>query len=147
MLEFYTTAEQERFFEEEYQQLLKVKQAEIDAHPTQPQKFTARAHIHQPHRIFVVSNDGTVSLRRRPCPTGPVPGGGTYSLDTAFTAQILAFQKAHPEYTVTFIPSGRYGPCVYYCGAKRSVMPASLIAPSGEKLVVEDEDKYDIGCG
>lgn len=141
IMKFYTTAEQERVFEEQYQQLLKVKQAELDAE-RRLQKFTARAYIHEPERRFDVSH-GVVTMGGLPCPMMRVAGGREYCLDPDYS--IEWFTEKYPCYSVIFKPSGRYGPTVYYWPG---LTPARLVAADGSlELVADDENKYEIGCG
>jgi hypothetical protein len=141
LMKFYTTAAQERVFEEQYQQLLKVKQAELDAQ-RQLQKYTARAYIHEPERRFDVSH-GVVTMGGEPCPASHQPGGFEYCLDPHFA--IAQFVEENPCYSVIFKPSGRYGPTVNYWPG---LTPAYLVAADGSaELVADDENKYDIGCG
>ena len=140
MMNFYTTAAQEHVFEEEFQQLLKVKQAELNKQ-RKLQKYTARAYIHEPVRRFDVSH-GVVTMAGSPCPSVSVEGGREYCLDPAFP--VALFVEKYPCYTVFFKPSG-IGPTMHYWPG---LTPARMVAADGsEELLVEDKAKYDIGCG
>jgi hypothetical protein len=156
---YYTSPAQEAALHQEYERLVARKQAEIDEKRRRTgviQKYTARAYIHEPVRVFHVrgsvsgaSEDrpvvyfGTVCEENR-CPDYAEGTGMIYALDQDYKEQIDAFLDDVTDYTVTFSPSGKYGPTLDYCGRKYE-MPAVIVTAAGHTLVVEDEDKYIIG--
>jgi len=147
MLEFFTTAAQERIFQEEYDTAIAMKQRDIAAEEKRTGRahpLTAKGHVCELPRIFWVEN-GQVSLCNMTdtvaCPTEIQEGGRCYKLDPAFTGQVAEFTKSHPTYKVTFTPSGQFGPCIDYCCPADSI-PAKLEAEDGSVLIVEDEEKY-----
>jgi hypothetical protein len=147
---YYTSPAQEAALHQEYERLVALKQAEIDEKQRRTgviQKYTARAFIHEPVRVFHVLGDkvyfGTVCEENR-CPNYAEGTGMIYALDQDYKEQIGAFLDDVTDYTVTFSPSGKYGPTLDYCGRKYE-MPAVIVTAAGHTLVVEDEDKYIIG--
>ena len=150
-MEYYTTAEQEKALVLEYKRQIDKKQKEMDEEEKKTkkiQKYTARAHTFKPIRVFVVEN-GVVYLNEvkteNICPQSLEKDGDKYCLDEDFKEAITRFISKHQTYSVTFFPSGRYGPCVDYI-SKNRVFPARLDA-NGYSLQVEDEEKYDICVG
>lgn len=146
-MDYYTTYEQEKQLEADYNQQIQQKKKELEALEKQTgviQKYTAYAHVHKPQRIFHIQ-DGIPYLEIQgtlyPCPE---KSQHKYSLDPRFQKSITEFMaEAKTNYKVIFLPSGRYGPTIVYC-ADKNVIPATLIAPNGITLTVEDEDKYDV---
>ena len=148
---YYTTEEQEAALQEKYEALVAEKQAELDAKGVL-QKYTARAYIHERVRVFHVRGDvayfGSVCDENKmvTCANaGANAGGAIYALDADFKDRIETFLNGETTYSVTFSPSGKYGPTLDYCGRSHE-MPAVITTESGNKLSVEDENKYDIGC-
>jgi hypothetical protein len=147
---YYTSPAQEAVLHQEYERLVALKQAEIDEKQRRTgviQKYTARAFIHEPVRVFHVLGAkvyfGTVCEENR-CPNYAEGTGMIYALDQDYKEQIDSFLDDVTDYTVTFSPSGKYGPTLDYCGRKYE-MPAVIMTAAGHTLVVEDEDKYIIG--
>lgn len=145
---YYTTAEQEVELAKIYAEALAVKQAEIDAHEKRTgriQKFTARAHVSKPPRVFDVNGLQIVLDRLGPCPTEPHTRGACYMTDPSFDDKISDFLSRHTAYRVIFYPDGRYGPTVSYYS---DGMPAMFTSDEGDEvLYAEDEEKYELVCG
>lgn len=144
---FYTTAEQESALHTSYVAALKHKTADLEATTAATgkiQKYTARALIDKPHRVFEVI-DGVAHYDGVPSPTQLVAGGHIYSFDPKYAQKVAAFIAAHPSYKVVFMPSGRYGPTTHWCGSFGST-PAYLIAPDGTEIDADSVDDYDIAC-
>jgi hypothetical protein len=77
------------------------------------QKYTAKAYIDKPHRVFEVIN-GVAHYGGVPSPTQLVAGGHIYSFDPKYAPKIAAFIASNSSYKVVFMPSGRYGPTTYW---------------------------------
>lgn len=147
-IHFYTTADQEAAFAKIYQEALAAKQADIDAQEKRtrkPTKFTARAHVSKPPRIFDVNCPQITLEGYGPCPTEPLTGGACYTTDPSFDDKISDFLSRHHTYRVIFYPHGRYGPTVGYCSIG---IPAMFISDDDtETLHAEDDEKYELLCG
>lgn len=151
MQTFYTTPEQEGVFKQVHERKVKEKQNEIDAQvyemkqrdPTFVVKYTARAHVDEEPRTFHVRSTG-ITFNNQQTPTTPQQGGGIYFPDKLFIEGVEVFIKKHPEYTITFYPTSKYGPTIYYTG---DGFVCFLQAVTGEQLFVENPDAYEIGCG
>ncbi len=152
---FYSTPEYEKRLKEKYEFEVKKKQDEIDEiqkKTRKNQKFTARAYILRPKRIFTVYEGevycGDIDVEiRSPCKL--VEGGAEYILDTECSnaKYIIDFIAKHKCYKVLFNPDGHYGPTTYYC-SKIGATPSKLEAIDGSsQLILDDENKYDIICG
>jgi hypothetical protein len=148
---FYTTREQEIRFRADYLTAIQEKQDEIDVRQKRTrvlEKYTAYALVHMPNRVFVVRN-GAIYLRyngiEEPVPLEPCSGGSTYKTDKTYTADIDAFTRAHPAYTITFYVTTKYGPTIEYASADGSY--ASILeAPNGERCIADNETAYSIVC-
>ncbi len=148
-MEYYTTAAQEKALDEKYLSLIKEKELDLKQEMLRTkkiQKFTAYALVNMPLRVFHI-HDGNAYLNtiepKNICPQEPMRDGGIYKLDGDYKTRIDTFLQKHPNYSVVFSPSGKYGPTADYCG-KQYEMPAYLEA-NGERLVVDDDGKYCIG--
>jgi hypothetical protein len=145
---YYTTADQEAALAKIYANSLTAKQAEIDSQEKRTgriQKFTARAHVSKPPRVFDVNGPLIILDGLGSCPTEPLTGGACYTTDPSFDDKIAAFLQAHVAYRVIFYPDGRYGPTVGYCSTG---LPATFISDDDtETLHAEDDDKYELLCG
>jgi hypothetical protein len=151
---FYTTPEYEKRLNEKYEFEVKKKQDEIDEiqrRTKKIQKFTAKAHILRPERLFNVCGgkiycgeveDNILS------PGQLVEGGGEYILDTEGdnAPNIMEFVSTWECYKVIFNPDGKYGPTTCYC-TKIGATPARLESFGGFQLILDDEEKYDLVCG
>jgi hypothetical protein len=151
---FYSSPEYEKKLQEKYEFELKKKQDEIDEvqrRTKKIQKFTAKAHILRPERLFIVcggkiycgdQDDNILS------PEKLVEGGVEYILDTEGDniPNIQEFVSTWPCYKVFFNPDGKYGPCTQYC-TNIGATPARLESFGGYKLFLDDDDKYDLVCG
>ena len=160
MQSFYTTPEQEEELERIYEQKIQEKQDEINKetiehkqkNPKYIQKYTARAFVDKEPRTFVVRSTG-ITLNNKPTPTSisasteiepvdtQVKGGKVYYPDKRFQEGIEAFIQKHPEYTITFYLTSKYGPTIDYTG---DGLVCFLLATTGEQLFVEDPDAYEI---
>jgi hypothetical protein len=149
-MNYFTSEAYEKGLDEKYMKYVKIKQAEIDETERKTkrvQKYTARAYILHPERVFYVE-DGKIfcgSLENE-CPTELVPGGKCYTLDGDFKNKILEFQNKNKRYKIIFSPDGKFGPTCCYC-SKENATPAKLESYDGEFLIVDDDDKYDICVG
>ena len=143
-LTFYTTAEQEAAFDAIYKQRLEAKEAELAK--IAATKYTAKAYVEKPYRVFTVTADGTVyfGTGNEPQPTAPA-GGKSYTIDPRYASAATAFMKANYPCAVVFMPSGRYGPTIHWCGTFGST-PAYLESEIGTQFYTGEEDSYDIGC-
>lgn len=146
---FYTTAEQEATFEATYQERLAAKEAELalaSKSMNKPNKYTAKAYVEKPYRVFTVTTDGAIyfGTGNIPQPTAPA-GGKSYIIDPRYASAATAFMKANYPCAVVFMPSGRYGPTIHWCGTFGST-PAYLEGPAGDRFDTGAEDDYDIGC-
>lgn len=152
MLKYFTSKEQEEAFDIKYKEAINKKQKELDIayrHTKKIQKFTAKAHISRPERKFII-NGSDVYLEEinenTRCPDTEVEGGGVYKLDLNFEWDIRCFLRKYSEYTVTFYPDGKYGPTVEYWNSY-GFSPALLESNTGEKIMLEDESKYELCVG
>ena len=148
--EFYSPADYEKELENRYIFEVKRKQDEIDEiqrRTKKIQKFTARAHISRPDRIFCVEEDGNIFIEsvnpNSICPKEKVEGGKKYILDSNFDLYIMEFLSKYKRYKVIFSPDGKYGPTTCYCSSIGAV-PARMESYDGEVLILDDESKYDI---
>ncbi len=146
----YTSAYVEKVLQDLFMSEIKIKEKEIkerEVNTGKIQKYTAYAYIHKPLRIFHMKNnqlyvelpDGLVSIDNKPDPKGAI-----YRTDPDFDSQLEQLIKSNSEYKITFMPSGRYGPTIYYCNNDPNVYPA-LIEFDNFSLTLENEDAYDIG--
>ena len=143
-LTFYTTAEQEAAFEAIYKERLAAKEAELAL--TKPTKYTAKAYIEKPYRVFTVTADGAVYFGTGNIAQPMAPAGGkSYTIDQRYASAASAFIAANYPCVVVFMPSGRYGPTIHWCGTFGST-PAYLEGPTGDHFYTGDEADYDIGC-
>ena len=153
--EFYTTAEQEAELHELYQKEVAVKQQELDdeykrTKNLQKYKYRATMYIHELDRIFFVCEKGLETqvlwkdASGSPMSTEEQPGGKVYKLDRAAdgTGLIEKYCKDYPEFYVKFKPISSGG--IAYC-AEENIYPAVLECPA-HKLIVEDDNKYDLYC-
>ncbi len=155
---FYSTPEYEKKLKDKYEFEVKKKQDEIDEiqrRTKKIQKFTAKAYVSRPERIFTVFNNivccGEIDDNII-CPNKLIKGGYEYKLDIEgnFDIKIKEFLLKYNNYKVIFNPDGRYGPTAYYC-TKNGATPARLIPINyindDAILILDDKDKYDIICG
>lgn len=147
---FYSPADYEKELKNRYNFEVKRKQDEIDEiqrRTKKIQKFTAKAHVSRPERVFCVEEDGNIYIEivspNNLCPKEKVEGGEKYILDSNFDFYIMAFISKHKRYKVIFSPDGKYGPTTYYCSSIGAV-PARMESYDGDVLIVDDESKYDI---
>ena len=148
---FYSTPEYEQKLQEKYELELKKKQDEIyeiQRKTKKIQKFTARAHISRPERLFTVCGGKVYCGEIEDnilCPDKLVEGGAEYILDTEDDniPNIMEFISTWQCYKVIFNPDGYYGPTTSYC-TKIGATPARLESFGGYQLVLDDKDKYDI---
>lgn len=143
LLTFYTTAEQEAALESIYQERLAAKEAEL---VNKPHKYTAKAYIQKPYRVFRVTADGAVYFGTGITPQPTVPAGGrTYTIDPCYHQKAVKFMEANPNCAIVFMPSGRYGPTIHWCGTFGST-PAYLESETGARFDADSDADYDIGC-
>jgi hypothetical protein len=151
---FYSTPEYEKRLKEKYEFEVKKKQDEIDEiqrRTKKIQKFTARAYVFRPERVFTVYEGevycgDTDTDILSPCKL--VEGGAEYILDTECdnAKYIIDFVSTWKCYKVVFNLDGHYGPTTCYC-SKIGATPAKLEAINGSsQLILDDENKYDIIC-
>jgi hypothetical protein len=152
MFVYFTSKEQEESFDIKYKEAINKKQKELDIahrHTKKIQKFTAKAHVCRPERRFIVKGEevylGEINELNK-CPIEQVEGGETYKLDLNFEWDIRNFLNKYKEYTVTFYPDGKYGPTVDYISSY-GFLPALLESNTGEKIMLEDENKYSLCVG
>jgi hypothetical protein len=150
-MEYFTSKSQEKALDEIYQANIIKKQKEIDENAKRTKsipKFKAKAHVKEEERIFLVE-DGKIYLGEikedNLCPQILEEGGKCYRLDSNFDYYTIPFINKYKTYKVTFNPSGKYGPTVYYF-TKIDACPALLEAQDGTKILVEDESNYEILC-
>ena len=150
MQTFYTTPEQEEELERIYEQKVKEKQIELDketlelkrTNPTYIVKYTAYAHVDKEPRTFKVRKVN-ITFNNQIIPLTHQEGGQTYFPDKRFQECVEEFIQNHPEYDITFYVTGKYGPCMNYIA---DGFVCFLRAVTGERLFVENDDAYDIGC-
>lgn len=127
---------------------LAIKEAEIRGRERRIQKYIARAYVAREPRTFIVK-DGSVYFEAvgeaTLCPLAAVAGGAVYTWDSRYSYAIREFQERNPNYMIVFNSDGMYGPTMHFMGSEGS-MSASLTAESGETLVADHEEMYDIGC-
>jgi hypothetical protein len=149
---FFSTAKYEKKLNEKYEFEVKKKQDEIDEiqrRTKKIQKFTARAHISKPERVFYIYNGIAYCEKiddKNICPINFVEGGVQYILDNeeSNSAKLAEFVNKCRNYKITFYPDGKYGPTTCYC-TKINATPAKLKSMEGDcELILDDEDKYDI---
>ena len=152
MLKYFTSKAQEDEFDIKYNEAIKKKQKELNIahrHSKVPHKFTAKAYVSRPERKFIVRGSDTYLEEvneNNKCPKDEVEGGGVYKLDLNFEWDIMCFLNKYSEYIVTFYPDGKYGPTVEYCSSY-GCLPALLESSTGERIMVDDESKYNICVG
>jgi hypothetical protein len=146
-MEYFTSKSQEKALDAIYEERVKSKQLEINENAKRTAtipKYKAKAYVKQEERIFIVE-DGKVYLGEvkddNLCPSTLEEGGKCYKLDSNFDYCTIPFINKYKSYKVTFNPSGKYGPTIIYYS---SYYPAILEAADGTKLLVEDENKYDL---
>lgn len=142
-MRYYTTAEQEAVLADTYKKELAECQARIDETQRRTgkiQKYTAYAHVSRPVVRFDVSGDQVVHAGT-PCPLEPVDGGGTYIVDWNFDTVM----EQYTIYSIEFMPSGRYGPCIAYCSGDGAT-PAILHVPGHPEFLMDIDFKYDPIC-
>ena len=152
-MNYFTSEAYEKSLDEKYLMDVKIKQAELDEvrrKTKKIQKYTARAYILHPERVFYVEEDGkifcgSISLENE-CPKELVKGGKIYTLDGDFENKILEFKNKNKRFKIIFSPDGKFGPTCCYC-SKENATPAKLESYDGEILIVDDDDKYDICVG
>lgn len=150
---FYTTAEQEAELQELYKKEVAVKQKEIDLENIKTKrihKYRATMYIDEKERVFYVCEKGWKTQVFWKDASGvemasePQKGGKMYKLDKEAdrTGLIEKYCKDHTEFYVKFkaICSGG----IAYC-AKENIYPSVLECPR-HKLIVEDDNKYDLYC-
>lgn len=149
---FYSTVSYENKLKERYLFAIRKKQEEIDdiyRRTRKIQKWTAKAHISRPERVFYVEEDGNIYCdevsSENLCPKEKVEGGYKYILDSNFDFYIMEFAAKHKRYKVIFSPDGQYGPTTYYCSSIGAV-PARMESYDDDILIVDDPKKYDILC-
>lgn len=146
---FYTTPEIEKQLDRNYHKAIKQKQKEINLESIRSgtiSKYTAHAYISKPARVFnVVNNNVYVEINNENIKIDNVPVNkcNVYQTDPDYDIQLSDFIKNHNTYKITFNVAGKYGPTIYYCGD--NIYPA-LVECNNKTLLLEDEDKYDIGC-
>lgn len=150
---FYAPARYEEELTNKYNFAIKKKQEEIDEVQRMTrklQKYTAKAYISKPERIFCVEEDGKIYFEdvmpENICPAEAENDAVKYILDMNFELYILRFIKKHKKYKVIFFPDGKYGPTVYY-DSEIGAIPARFESYDGDILEVNDETKYDICVG
>jgi hypothetical protein len=148
---FYSPVKYEIELHKQYRFALRRKQEEIDNVFIQTKripKFTAKAHVSRPERVFYVEEDGQVYYdtvsEETICPNNRVEGGEVYILDDWFEDDIIDFIHKHKKYKVIFYPDGKWGPTIDYCTSNCAI-PAKIIAYNGDILNIEDEGKYSPG--
>ncbi len=149
---YYTTKEQEYFINKPYLKAIKEKEKEIkkkEKETGQIQKYTAYFWIKKPSRKFIC-RDGVLYVlindKEYPCVNNEVEGGKTYSVDLCYKRKFKEFVKKYPNYLIEFKEIG--GGLYYYCSIHEDAQPAKIFDLQDEKnyLLLENEDKYDIGC-
>jgi hypothetical protein len=150
-MEYFTSKAQEKVLDAIYQEKIIDKQKEIDENAKRTNsipKYKAKAHVKEEERVFIVVNVkvylGEIKEENL-CPNTQEEGGKRYILDSNFDYCTIPFINKYKSYKVTFNPSGKYGPTVYYF-TKIGACPALLEAPDGTKILVEDESNYEILC-
>lgn len=146
---FYTTAEQEAELDELYKKEVAVKQKELDdeyKRTRKIQKYRATMYIDEKERVFYVCEKGVLWKDKLgpDMATEEQPGGKVYKLDTEAdgTGLIKKYCSDHSEFFVKFKPICSGG--IAYC-AKENIHPAILECRE-HKLIVEDDNKYDLYC-
>lgn len=129
-MDYYTTAEQELEIKERYRIRYEREQDRIRG-------ALHRAPITPPKeedRMFLVEEDGHVYLGEvkpeRRCPTGPVPGGGSYGIDFLFAREVEQFLKRNKKYAITFEMRRNYS-------RSAGIYPARITSME-EELLLED---------
>ena len=147
---YYTSEAQENKLAEKYEKMVDEKQDELNSTQKKSgkiQKYSARACISIPQRVFIVQKGlvylGSVS-QQNICPKDAKDGGKIYAVDSDYKEYVETFLQNCDSYSVKFMPSGKYGPTVDYCG-KPYEMPAIIERYDGQRLVVEDVEKYELG--
>ena len=148
-MEFYSSYEKELELERLYRDQLHIKQSQIDSKEKSTgiiQKFTAKALIEIPPRVFYVENGILLHVSKNlnddSSKSSTDISGKVYKLDPDCKDDVIQFMKDFPSYTVLFYPSGLYGATVDYICPHGST-PAILLSAT-KTLKVHCEDKYDL---
>lgn len=149
-MKYYTTLEQEKILNEIYNRNIEIKKKELKILENKTKKinkYTAYAYVHRPKIVFCVENDGSIYFDdvkpENKCLNKLMPGGKCYILDEDFKNEIENFIEKYDRYKVIFYPDGTYGPTLSYC-INTVATPAILESYTGEKINIEDDNKYDI---
>jgi hypothetical protein len=143
-MKFYTTPEYENKLNTQFQNELDEKQNEIGKNS----KYTARAFVCQPERIFIIKDKviycGEIS-EYNISPKSIIEGGKEYKLEENFLDKILNFIDKYQNYRVIFYPDGKYGPTISYY-SETDAIPARIESLENKEIFIEiaDEDQYDI---
>lgn len=144
----YTTLSIENRINKKYLEQVKNKQKELDEFKNNKNvKFRAHIYVESPKRIFHVNETGVfieIDDELIHIPNVQSPNGRIYQTDPDFDKSLEEFIKKYPNYKITFDVDGRYGKTIIYI-ADQYIYP-SIIESNGETLLLEDDDKYDIGC-
>ena len=131
-MEYFTTAEQEQVFRQNYQQRLAAEQDRLRGrlHRT---SSSPRQEIQEEDRYFYVEPEGVYGGEVKPgaeCPLHRVEGGGVYEVDPLFLREVQEFVQRHSRYMIVFHIRRDYS-------QRAGVYPARMVADQ-EELVLED---------
>jgi len=148
-MKFYTSQYIENLLETIYKNKIKEKNKELKEQDKEfkkqgiIRKYTAKAYIQKPERIFEINNN-EISVIIDNNPVKIIDNSGKiYETDTDFEDSINEFLRNTVEYRVVFYTT----PCLDYYGQNENVYPARIEKKTGEKLEVCDDEKFDICCG
>jgi len=169
---FYTTEEQERLLDLNYNNAVEAKQKEIDElekRTKEPHKYRAGAYFQQDPRIFYVDSNSKIFIlindKLTECfskinfenasinneiVTESELNGRIYKTDKDFDLKVKEFISRHDSYYVRFYIH-KMSSQMQYCSGDDSEIPAEIYSEKlgsdnqpEEKIILEDEDKYDL---
>ena len=165
---FYTTEEQEKLLDENYNIALEAKKKEIEKivkETGEPHKYTAKAYVNIEDRTFYVdSNSKTfiiINDKMTECSSlinfentsddiiKLESNGGIYKTDKDFDIKVKEFISKYNSYYVQFYPAKLSAQMSYV--ADKYVIPAKIYSDKlgsdnnpEQTIELEDEDKYDL---
>jgi hypothetical protein len=160
---FYTTKEQEVVLDFDYNNKIEQKTKEIEQKELetgQIRKWTAYAFVKKEPRSFykidglyyVKINGKKYPYKFKPENQDDKPNfqnfGVIYKVDFDFYKELNKFINDNLNWKIIFYPNKKDG-CISYISSNESDTPAEIISLEDKKikLVLENNEKYDICCG
>jgi hypothetical protein len=160
---FYTVKEQEFVLDFDYNVKIEEKQKEINQKELETgkiQKWTAYAFVKKEPRYFykidgkylIEINGKKYPYKYNPENSNDKPDkenlGVIYKVDSEFNKELNKFINNNSSWKITFYPAKKDGSVSYY-SLNENDTPAEIISlvDMKIKLVLENNDKYDLCCG